>query len=498
MELYAMYLRKSRADDINEPIEVTLQRHRRRLDDYVQQHNLLVLSEDVFEEVVSGDSLYARPQMLRMLEFVESGKYAGVLCMDIQRLGRGSLRDQGIILDAFKNSETKIITPSKTYDLSNDIDETYTEFESFMARQEYKMIKKRLQRGIRTSVESGAYIANAPYGYEQTRIGKTPTLKIKEHEAQFVRMMYDLYQSGMGCQSIADAVNRLGAKPHRAEQFGRTSILKILKNPVYTGKIVWDQKTHIRPGSRGNDKHITIYNPPEKWTVVEGLHPSIITQKQWDDVQVILKGHYHPPSNTGVRRNPLSGLVFCGNCGKPMQRIAIQSAGGPLLGCSQRQCIVSSKLEYVEQAVIRAIWAELEHVCADAASAHNAQAVDYAAMAKSIDADIHKAKQQLDKLHDLLEQGVYDVDTFAERRRQLSARIESLTASKENLIPPRQLDVAAMRDRITEVMDKYKGADPNTQNQVLKTIVEKIVYHKERGAKPKDFTLKVFLLPIYL
>ena len=76
---YAIYLRKSRADDTSEPLEVTLQRHRQMLEKYMQQHDIAVQDEDVFEEVVSGDSLYARPQMLSLLEAVEAGTYTGVL-----------------------------------------------------------------------------------------------------------------------------------------------------------------------------------------------------------------------------------------------------------------------------------------------------------------------------------------------------------------------------------------------------------------------------------
>lgn len=117
---YAEYLRKSRADDPGEPIETTLHRHREALLKCMESHGIHVAPEDVFEEVASGDSLYARPQMLRLLERVERGDYAGVLCMDIQRLGRGSMSDQGAILDAFKASRTKIITPSKVYDLSDE------------------------------------------------------------------------------------------------------------------------------------------------------------------------------------------------------------------------------------------------------------------------------------------------------------------------------------------------------------------------------------------
>ena len=215
---YAIYLRKSRADDTSEPLEVTLQRHRQMLEKYMQQHDIAVQDEDVFEEVVSGDSLYARPQMLRLLEAVEAGTYTGVLCVDIQRLGRGSMQDQGMILDAFKWSDTKIITPTRTYDLSNDMDETYTEFESFMGRQEYKMIKKRLRRGLNATIENGGYIANAPYGYDKTKIGKTPSLKINEAEAKFIHMIFDLYQGGMGSGDHRndDRPARCKAAPRRA------------------------------------------------------------------------------------------------------------------------------------------------------------------------------------------------------------------------------------------------------------------------------------------
>lgn len=75
-------------------------------------------------------------------------------------------------------------------------------------------------------------------------------------------MMFSLYAQGFGCTSVARQVNALGAKPHRSAEFNRSSVNMILRNPTYIGKIVWDQKKHIRKGARGNPKHITIYQPP--------------------------------------------------------------------------------------------------------------------------------------------------------------------------------------------------------------------------------------------
>ena len=90
------------------------------------------------------------------------GRYDAVLCMDLDRLSRGRMKDQGIILDTFRESDTLIITPEKVYDLSDDIDEEYAELKTFMSRREFKIINKRLQRGLRQSIQAGCYVANAP------------------------------------------------------------------------------------------------------------------------------------------------------------------------------------------------------------------------------------------------------------------------------------------------------------------------------------------------
>ena len=494
---YAVYLRKSRADDPHEPLEETLRKHREQLDAYMLREGISVRPEDVYEEVVSGDSLYARPQMLRLLEAVEAGEYAGVLCMDIQRLGRGSMRDQGIILDAFKYSGTKILTPAKRYDLSDETDETYTEFETFLGRQELKMIKKRLRRGIEATIQKGGYVANAPYGYEKTKVGGLPTLKINEEEARFVRMMFDLYRKGMGCQHISDTITQLGARPHRGEIFNRTSILRILKSPVYIGKIVWNQKTCLRPGARGNQKHQTIYNPPEKWTVVDGIHPAIISEDVWNQTQSILKGRYHSPSFTGVVENPLAGLITCGNCGRLMQRQA-SSKGGPLLLCQQRGCIVSSQLDLVEKALLDSIREEMEKLSTKSEDDQRQQEDHTAELARSLEKEIQTARQQDARLHDLLEQGVYDTDTFLQRHAVLEERISKLQASRAQLHPPRRKNIPAMRERILKVLADYPSASPAERNELLKSILERAEYSKKKGDKPAGFKLRVFLLPIYL
>ena len=497
MSLYALYLRKSRSDDPEKSVEETLRRHREILDKYAIENGIDVKPEDIYEEVVSGESLYSRPEMLRLLESVESGAYEGVLCMDIDRLGRGKTSDQGIILETFKYSNTKIITPNRQYDLNDEFDEDYAEFEGFMAHRELKMIKRRMQRGIQKTIEEGGYLANAPYGYVSAKIGKRPSLAINEDEAPFVRMIFDLYvNKGMGCQHIADTINSMGAKPHRSQEFGRTSIMKIIKSPVYIGKIVWNQKTHIRKGTRGNTKHETIYNPPEKWTIVDGLHPAIIDEALYNRAQEIARTKYHSPSFTGVIENPLSGLIHCGNCNRMMTR-APHMRGGPYLLCARRGCIPSSKLPLVEDAVLMSLRNEITRLKGQQEQECEEKQELSVTATKAIDKELKATKEQLSRLHDLLEQQIYDVATFMERRSTLTKKIEKLEAAKASYQKQeKQLNIPAMIQRIELVLMQYRQCRPQEQNELLKSVIEKVIYHKEKGAKPADFKLEISLLPI--
>ena len=409
------------------------------------------------------------------------------------------MSDQGAILDAFKYSGTKIITPTKTYDLSNELDETYTEFETFLGRQELRMIKKRLQRGKLKTISDGGYCANPPYGYERAYAGKTPTLRIVEEESRFVEMMYDCYANrGMGAQRIADLVNSLGAKPRRGETFARTTVLKILRNPVYLGKVVWNRDSYIRKGTRGNEKQITIHRPKEEWISVEGVHPAIISQKLFDKVQVRLAARTHEPHFTGEVANPLAGIVKCAHCGASMQRQGCR--GGPLLVCLKNGCNVSSRLEYVEEAILQRLKLESEQMEMVMKSGNAQPRVDSAETELPlIEREIKKLQGQLNKLHDLVEQGIYDIPTFVARRDDLQSRIDTLKGRQEKILQrgKQTVDVKKVYDAICDVLDSYPDASPQDRNRLLKNVIESVLYEKKKGNAPKEFSLDITLWERY-
>lgn len=142
MEQYCIYLRKSRVD-IAKGEEDTLTRHETILTELANLRGLKV--SKVYKEIVSGDTISARPVMQELLHDVELGVWNGVLVMEVERLARGDTIDQGIVAQTFKYSDTLIVTPTKTYDPNDEFDEEYFEFGLFMSRREYKTINRRLQ-----------------------------------------------------------------------------------------------------------------------------------------------------------------------------------------------------------------------------------------------------------------------------------------------------------------------------------------------------------------
>lgn len=482
-----VYLRKSRMEEGLETEEV-LRRHHQALDECARRHGLVIL--EYFSEVVSGESLYARPQMLRLLEAVEAGRCDAVLCMDLDRLSRGRMKDQGIILDAFREGGVLIITPDKVYDLSDEIDDELAEFKTFMSRREYKIINKRLRRGLQRTIQEGCYVANAPYGYRKATADRRPTLEVCEPEARLVRTMFRLYAEGFGCTAIARQINAMGGRPHRSGAFSRNSVARILRNPAYIGKIVWNQTTSVRKNAKGNSKHITVCNPREQWTVTDGIHPAIVDRELFDRVQAVMAGRYRPAHHDGTVRSPLAGLVKCAVCGGNMQRML--SKGRSYLCCSRKGCCCSTRLELVEARILQHLEDELEALRVEAP----ARARDLAPLEEALSAvrrEIRAARRQKARLHELLELGEYDLPTYRERMAAALEKLSVLERQEEE--SRRRLEQAAAYEpgvrerRFRTVLAAYRNSGAPRRNALLRSAIEVIYYRKEKKTKPADFDL---------
>lgn len=494
---YAIYLRKSRAEEASQPLEDTLRLHRKLLTEFAHKNGLTI--QAAYEEVVSGESLFARPQMLRLLQDVQAGLYQGVLCMDLDRLGRGGMQDQGVILDTFKNSGTKILTPEHTYDLSDETDEELTELKTFISRREYKIINKRLRRGLHDTITSGGYIPNAPYGYRKAVQNRRPTLEIVEEEAKFVRMMFQLYVQGVGCSAIAQTVNSLGAVPRRTGQFQRTSVRLILRNPVYVGKVVWNRLRYEKTGDLQSGRRVS-GRPREDWLVVDGLHEPIVDRALFEEAGRMMQAHSIPSRRDGSVKNPFAGLIRCQKCARVLVRQAPANKEAYLL-CPTPGCTAGAHLELVQQALLGRLRGILQGITLRESPRPGTDLLQSQALLEGVRRECSRCAQQQNRLYELLEQGVYSADTFQQRMQVLNAKQAALQSQEADLFRRltelKALRIQSSKRQFQEILQVYAGAGAAEQNQLLKSLLYGVCYQKSRGSTPEDFSLEIYHRSFY-
>lgn len=508
MERVVMYLRKSRADLEAEARGEgeTLTKHKKALLKVAQQQKLNIIK--IRQEIVSGESLMHRPEMLELLKEVEERKYDAVLVMDMDRLGRGNMREQGMILETFQQAKTKIITPRKTYDLSDEWDEEYSEFEAFMARKELKIITRRLQGGRLRSVEEGNYIATLPpFGYQIKELPDGRTLEPHPEQADVVRLIFQLYaEKGMGGNKVALELNRMGYKTYTGRDWAASSVLNILKNQVYIGKVIWKKKQIKKSATVGKSRDAKT-RPRSEWIIVDGKHEPLVSKELFDKAQSIMKGKYHVPYQLESGTiNPLAGLVICKKCGLRMSRRPYTKQSEHLI-CTNRQCDCrSTRLSLVEEKLLAALrdWLHAyEAKWEENKSEEPEENIDTLSLKKQA---LQQLRKQLDdftlqkgKLHDFLERGIYDEETFLERSQLLANNIHEVTAR----IKETELELEEEKSRaqaqekiipqLKHVLSLYpKLDDPAKKNELLKSAIQKAEYKKEKHQKLDDFELVLF------
>lgn len=169
MSEYLIYLRKSRQDDPSQTVEEVLAKHEIQLQDFaLTTFGYRIPEDDIYREVVSGETIDDRPMINAVLKRIEDIKIKGVLVIEPQRLTRGDMLDCGTIVHLFRYSNTLIVTPSKNYDLADKFDRKLFEMELSRGSDYLEYTKEILARGRLASARRGNYAhSKPPYGYKR-------------------------------------------------------------------------------------------------------------------------------------------------------------------------------------------------------------------------------------------------------------------------------------------------------------------------------------------
>jgi len=189
---------------------------------------------------------------------------------------------------------------------------------------------KKVKSVIRAQAKDGKYHSpKAPFGY--IIVDKYKRLPVvDEPAASIVRRMFDMRLKGYSVNAIRDIFNDENIPcPQRymEEKFGKNgdfrslrlwsaiSIKAILENPIYKGDLVQQRVTTV-----SYKNHKRIYRDESEFLVIPNTHEAIIERDVWNRVQALKQSvsRGRQQKRSGIT-HPLSGLMFCADCGGKMQ-----------------------------------------------------------------------------------------------------------------------------------------------------------------------------------
>ena len=506
MDKYAIYLRKSRADrdSGDETPEEVVARHKRILLDLAARKGLYI--EKIYEEVVSGETIKDREEIQNLINDCYAGKYKGILVVEVTRLSRGNQGDAQIIMDCLKysnrNNGVLVVTPTKTYDVAhNPDDEEYMEFELFMSRREYKMIKKRMDRGRMQAVVEGNYMGSyRPYGFDILKNGKTRTLQPNPDEAPIIKLIFEWTVNDKKTPGwIARRLTAMGVPTYTGTpEWSHETIKAFLTNPVYKGMVRWNDRMQVKTMVDGE---MVVSRPrsnhTEHYMLYNGKHDGIVSEELFEEAQ---KNFHSDKTKSNLKlRNVLAGILVCKNCGKVIAYTEYSKGNAKprFLHKQAQKCKVKSAMaDDVMNAVVHALKLYIEDFEIKIDNLPNVDENSILAQMDALQKELRKTDRKLAKLFDAWENEDITNNEFVQRKAVHNQRIESIKAQMEELeasIPEKeeyQVKILRLSDALDALLDKTLDAD--IKNTYLKQIVEKIEYSREND---EEFILDVFLKP---
>lgn len=318
----AIYLRKSR--DENSDTEDVLWKHRTRLVEYAQQNGW---QYDIFEEkIMTGETLTDRPVIQQLLQEIEKYKYDAVLVVHPDRLSRGGSRDFGLITSVLKYANTYLLTPERSYYLSDSSDALLLGIEGVMSNNELSLIKSRFRWGKIQGVKKGRLTnGEPPFPYQKVR-------KITEDEKGRVRIDFDIvvneeknkvyqkikqmYLAGMGTERIAFQLNRENIQSPGNKKWSATAVQRLLTHEFHLGKIVYGKYEWKKKPLSGERE--VIKRDESEWIIGFGDYQKTKTEEEHTAIMEIMSRNQKIPRRARHGVYPTSGLLTCKLCGRLM------------------------------------------------------------------------------------------------------------------------------------------------------------------------------------
>lgn len=278
------------------------------------------------DEGISGKQIKHRKQFQQMMLDAKAKKFDKVVVKDVSRFARNTvdllqsvreLKSYGVQVDFLNNGE--VMEGGSEFILT---------ILGAMAQQESANMSKRVKFGKDITAKKGR-VPNLVFGYDKIP-DERYTLKINEEEAKIVKEIFESYvYKGIGTTKIAWNLNDRGIRTKKTKsKWVQTSIVRMLKNPIYTGRVT-NKKSEVTDFITGTRKEL----PEEEWIVVEKPEMRIISDELFNRAQELLEQRSNEFKLNNKREKTeyvFSTLIYCKHCGYSFRRIKRKyTADGP-------------------------------------------------------------------------------------------------------------------------------------------------------------------------
>jgi len=500
-----LYLRLSRDDgDKEESNSITGQRELLR--DYISQRPELREYAVRIDDGFSG-STFDRPSFQKMIEDVKAGRTDCIIVKDLSRFGRNYLDAGEYIEKIFPFLGVRFIAVNDNYDSLGDkktSDDLIIPFKNLINEAYCRDISVKIRSQLEIKRKNGQFLGSfAAFGYLKDEQDKNK-LVVDQYAADIVRDIFKWKLEGVSPQDIADALNRLGVlspmeykrslgmkfttsfKTNAKAVWSAGTVIRILKNPIYTGVLVQGKET-----TPSYKVHKRITKDESEWTVIEDSHEAIISKIDFDSVQKVLK--------CDTRRSPggkavglFSGMLFCGDCGASMVRKTVPAGEKKYVYyvCSAHKQDKSCSPHRMRDVA-------LEEIVLDSVKQHIREVIDMSELLTITDtaplrtAQAQKVQRQLDKKHEEYEklqkllmslyenltEGIIDREEYTRLKASFTARADEaekqMDALRENL---KEIQNHGTENAWMNEFTKRQGLT-SLDRAVVVALIDKILIH---------------------
>lgn len=292
-------------------------------------YDLIEFCDDGF----SGTN-FERPRFMEMMQLVRQRQIHTIMVKDLSRFGRDYLEVGAYLELILPLFGTRFISVNDGFD-SNDFIGTTGGVELALRNLINGMYSRDLSLKIRSANRTrnrrGEYWGGAAfYGYQVAPKDKH-RLIIDDNVSHIVVRIFNECIDGRSASQIAKSLNDDGVMSpakykhsrgalyngrivDKASIWTATSVIRILKDERYTGKMI----SHKREAAGVNTKKMQAL-PPEEWIVVPNTHEAIISQTQFDEAKAA-KASRIKTVNKNTAGNRADNLFVCGHCGRKLQK----------------------------------------------------------------------------------------------------------------------------------------------------------------------------------